>query len=218
MMELTELAWATLSICGRDAFSFSQGQFSQEISEQPRASLLLAPDGHVVVGGSVRAVGDDVEFVVPASLADVTRARLQRFILRVDVTLSIRVDANGPFRDVNQLFEDRWPSEWEWQLALPPHSYGQWVVDAAVSFSKGCFTGQELVGRADARGATMPWRFVGGTSDDLSIVEESLQAIGPDGPKGVTSYIRSDDTFRWRGVAHRTWTPPTESSVLEFMA
>ncbi len=36
-----------------------------------------------------------------------------------------------------------------------PHSLGP-VVDAAVSFTKGCYTGQELVARMDARGANVP--------------------------------------------------------------
>ncbi len=33
---------------------------------------------------------------------------------------------------------------------------GQWVVDASVSFTKGCFTGQELVARIDSRGGNVP--------------------------------------------------------------
>jgi folate-binding protein YgfZ len=37
-----------------------------------------------------------------------------------------------------------------------PAEAGQWVIDAAVSFTKGCFTGQELVARIDSRGGNVP--------------------------------------------------------------
>lgn len=37
-----------------------------------------------------------------------------------------------------------------------PHELGRWVVDASVSFTKGCYTGQELVYRIDARGGNVP--------------------------------------------------------------
>ncbi len=37
-----------------------------------------------------------------------------------------------------------------------PAELGQWVIDASVSFTKGCFTGQELVARIDSRGGNVP--------------------------------------------------------------
>lgn len=37
-----------------------------------------------------------------------------------------------------------------------PAELGQWVVDSSVSFTKGCFTGQELVARIDSRGGNVP--------------------------------------------------------------
>ncbi|MFM8861162.1 MAG: YgfZ/GcvT domain-containing protein [Acidimicrobiia bacterium] len=37
-----------------------------------------------------------------------------------------------------------------------PAEAGQWVIDASVSFTKGCYTGQELVARVDSRGAQVP--------------------------------------------------------------
>jgi len=39
-----------------------------------------------------------------------------------------------------------------------PAEAGQWVIDASVSFTKGCFTGQELVARIDSRGGHVPRR------------------------------------------------------------
>lgn len=37
-----------------------------------------------------------------------------------------------------------------------PATVGQWVIDASVSFNKGCYTGQELVARIDSRGGNVP--------------------------------------------------------------
>lgn len=37
-----------------------------------------------------------------------------------------------------------------------PAEVGRWVVESSVSFTKGCFTGQELVARIDSRGGKVP--------------------------------------------------------------
>jgi len=37
-----------------------------------------------------------------------------------------------------------------------PGEVGTWVIDASVSFTKGCYTGQELVARIDSRGNNVP--------------------------------------------------------------
>ena len=40
--------------------------------------------------------------------------------------------------------------------AVIPAEAGQWLIDSSVSFTKGCFTGQELVARIDSRGGNVP--------------------------------------------------------------
>lgn len=40
--------------------------------------------------------------------------------------------------------------------ATIPAEAGQWLIDASVSFTKGCYTGQELVARIDSRGGNVP--------------------------------------------------------------
>jgi len=42
-----------------------------------------------------------------------------------------------------------------------PASLGAWVVEASASFTKGCYTGQELVARMDSRGNNAPTRLAG---------------------------------------------------------
>lgn len=40
--------------------------------------------------------------------------------------------------------------------SMIPVDAGQWLIDASVSFTKGCYTGQELVARIDSRGGSAP--------------------------------------------------------------
>jgi folate-binding protein YgfZ len=40
--------------------------------------------------------------------------------------------------------------------ATIPGEAGRWAIDASVSFTKGCYTGQELVARIDSRGGNVP--------------------------------------------------------------
>ncbi len=69
--------------------------------------------------------------------------------------------------------------------ATIPAEGGQWLIDASVSFTKGCYTGQELVARIDSRGGNVP-RPVRGLvidGDDVdpqALVGASLSADGGD--------------------------------------
>jgi tRNA-modifying protein YgfZ len=49
--------------------------------------------------------------------------------------------------------------------ATIPAEAGRWVIDASVSFTKGCFTGQELVARIDSRGGHVPRHLRGLVAD-----------------------------------------------------
>ena len=99
--------------------------------------------------------------------------------------------------------------------ATIPAEAGQWVIDASVSFVKGCFTGQELVARIDSRGGHVPRHLrglVAGTGDvppvgaavvvdgaDVGTVTSAAPAAGIDRPvalacvrRGVTPPAAAD--------------------------
>jgi folate-binding protein YgfZ len=81
-------------------------------------------------------------------------------------------DAVGPAADVTPPDDVAQGSDDEWERlrimagvpkmgaeltdATIPAEAGQWWIDRAVSFTKGCFTGQELVARIDSRGGHVP--------------------------------------------------------------
>jgi folate-binding protein YgfZ len=81
--------------------------------------------------------------------------------------------------------------------ATIPAEAGQWLIDASVSFTKGCYTGQELVARVDSRGGNVPRPLRGLLLDDDAPVGASVVAVGsPEdaAPVGtVTSVARSAD-------------------------
>ena len=202
---IESLEWRRIRVRGADRLSYLQGQLTQDISiGLSHRSLVLQPSGEVLSDLEV-FVGDDfIDLVAPESLADEVSTRLERFVLRVDVQFEAvgAVDIEGR---LSALVERAWPSAFEWAHALPPHSFGQHVVDQTVSFTKGCFTGQEMVGRADARGATMPWRFIAGRGGDSDSISTLLKNSGPVGPQGVSSQYTHEDVEYWQGVAHRSF-------------
>lgn len=76
--------------------------------------------------------------------------------------------------------------------ATIPAEAGRWLIDASVSFTKGCYTGQELVARIDSRGGNVP-RPVRGLRLGEDGVPRGATVLGGDGqPAGeVTSVARS---------------------------
>ena len=72
-----------------------------------------------------------------------------------------------------------------------PAEVGQWVIDASVSFTKGCYTGQELVARIDSRGGNVPKpiRSLRGEGGSLAVGADVLAA--DDGAEVVVGTVTS---------------------------
>ena len=87
-------------------------------------------------------------------------------------------------------------------------------MDQTVSFTKGCYPGQEMVARMEARGATAPWRLVWGRARALADLDAYLRGAGPEGPRGVTTAVAlPDGTVRALGFAHRTLTETEDDEL-----
>ena len=63
-----------------------------------------------------------------------------------------------------------------------PAEVGQWIIDQSVSFTKGCFVGQELVARIDSRGGNVPRRLRALVLDAPVTVGDAVEADAPAGP------------------------------------
>ena len=205
------LEWSVVRVSGPDALSYLQSQLSQDLEgldAERRWSLLLNPDGTVVTAGRVRRVASHYEFIVERATGEDALARLRRFHLRSACTVELHESAEGPIARVADLVERLWPGSREWAAHLAPQSYGADVVAAAVSFTKGCFTGQELVGRLDARGASVPWRLVRLAGPSLERLDEVARLKGPAGPQGVTTAIQRAEGVEALALVHRTLLDP----------
>ena len=100
--------------------------------------------------------------------------------------------------------------------ATIPAEAGRWVVEASVSFTKGCFTGQELVARIDSRGGNVPRHLRGLVTDagDLPPVGAPVVIDGAEVGK-VTSAAPAPGADRALALAYvrRAVTPPAAAEV-----
>lgn len=81
---------------------------------------------------------------------------------------------------------------------IPAEAYG--VVERAVSFTKGCYTGQELVARIDSRGGNVPRHLRGVEFDGGDVPGPRTQLLGSDGAVVGT-------------VTSAAWSPRTGNPV-----
>lgn len=101
-----------------------------------------------------------------------------------------------------------------------PAEAGQWLVDASVSFTKGCYTGQELVARIDSRGGNTPRRLRGVVVDVAGGGDRRLP------PEGAAVVVDGEERGRLTSVAaspalgavalayvHRSVEPPASAVV-----
>ena len=93
-----------------------------------------------------------------------------------------------------------------------PASLG--IVDSSVSFTKGCYTGQELVARVDSRKGGTPYRLVK-ISGDLDVVADQRYLSKNDEKIGtITSQVLTGDGFFALGFLKRGVESPTEAQVI----
>ena len=207
---LVDLPRDVLRVSGKDAATFLQGQLSQDVEAlgarlgSSADALLLQPAGKVDALVRVTRWVDGFLLDVDAGWGEAVHTRLQRFLLRMDVSIEALpwrcVALRGPRAhevDTGALvLAADWPG-WPGVDVLgegPPEPEGvsrataqdyeaarieagvprmgaeldartipaeAGVVERAVSFTKGCFVGQELVARIDSRGGNVPRRLRG---------------------------------------------------------
>ena len=201
----TPLVWSRLRVEGDGALSYLQGQLTQDLESAGRVwSLVLEPEGAVISSLWVSRDTEGVDLVVPGALAETVLHRLNRFRLRAKCEISLAGDCSGPLATLGERIDAFVPGDAEFAAHLPAQSYGEALIGDAVSFTKGCYTGQELVARLDARAGHVPWRLVRATSTSLEAIDALLTSYGPPRVSGVSSAIRQGDVVVALGFAHRT--------------
>jgi folate-binding protein YgfZ len=147
---------------GPDAASYLQSQASQDLRGmavgEARWTFLLQPTGKVDVLARVTMVGDErFELDTDPGFGPVLEARLNRFKIRVKATVEAVESASGAVEpDNDRRIAAGWPKMGAEIIAGETIPAETGLADVAVSYTKGCYPGQELVERMDSRGSTAP--------------------------------------------------------------
>ena len=150
---------------GPDAATYLQSQASQDLrgmaTGDERWTFFLQPTGKVDVLARVKMAGDDrFEIDTDPGYGTVLEDRLNRFKIRVKATVELteRAAATASDEDVD---EDRriaaaWPKMGAEIIPGESIPAEAGLDDVAISFTKGCYPGQELVERMNSRGSVSP--------------------------------------------------------------
>jgi len=150
-----------ITVSGPDAVGFLQGQLTQDVSllndERSMLAAWCNPKGRVIVIIRLLAMPDKIGLIVPASITDkiVQRLTMYRFRSKVDISVaeddwrasdhSIEEDPAALIRAGLATIDEQ-NSE-----AYTPHMLNLDKL-GAISFTKGCYTGQEVVARTENLG------------------------------------------------------------------
>ena len=151
-----------VAIEGPDAATYLQSQASQDLRGMAvgdsRWTFLLQPTGKIDVLARVTMVGDErFELDTDPGFGPVLEARLNRFKIRVKATVEARDSGTSSVEvDDDQRIAAAWPKMGAEIIPGETIPAETGLDDVAVSFTKGCYPGQELVERMDSRGSTAP--------------------------------------------------------------
>ena len=151
-----KIAASIINVTGNDTFDFLQGQFSNDLEILEKEPALLTawcnPKGRVIILTNVTRTAGGYSFPVPAEMVDdiVKRLTMFRFRAKVEFTIEAAIDAN----DARDAIHAGIPSIGRKQSEkFTPHMLNLDLL-GAISFDKGCYTGQEIVARTHYKGAT----------------------------------------------------------------
>jgi folate-binding protein YgfZ len=205
---------------GPDALTYLHSQVAQDLRElavgDAAWTFVLDPTGKVEALARVTRRSDDgFDFDVDAGYGEALAARLNRFKIRVDAELRVEPAARPEPSDGHEAarIAAGWP-RMGFEI-IPGHTIPAvtGVVPVAVSFTKGCYPGQELVERMDSRGADAPFSLrivdadVGVAVGDPLVVDGvqvgTITSVSPSGVQALALVKRG----------HAVGSPPAHTPV-----
>ena len=195
-----------IEVVGPDAVTYLHSQLSQDIGSMAvgdRAlSLVLEPDGRVCALVGVSREGDDrLVLDVDPGFGESVAARLLRFRLRTDAEITL-IAAGGHRNGAEEesRIVDGWPALGSEIIQGETLAAETGLTDVAVSFTKGCYPGQELVERMDSRGSIPPRRIVrvrveSGTLVGSSVIRDGAEVGEVTSVVGEHALARVGRTF-----------------------
>jgi len=147
---------STINVTGDDAFQFLQGQLTNDLRRLDSEAEILAawcnPKGRVIWFGTVSRINGGYRLSAPAATAEDIVRRMTTFRFRSKVEFSVTHDESSV--DPGFLIEHGYPfigSEQAEQFTA--HMLNLDLLDA-ISYDKGCYTGQEIIARTHYKGAS----------------------------------------------------------------
>lgn len=143
-------------VSGPDTWTFLQSLLSQEVLDladgERRPALLLTPQGRVAVLLGVRRDGEDAVLDTDAGWGERLVEGLSRYRIRTAVEISLAASGTPPTagEEVERIAAGIPRLGLDIDESVIPQEAE--LERDAVSFTKGCFVGQELVCRIDSRG------------------------------------------------------------------
>jgi len=147
---------------GPDAATYLQSQASQDLRGMvvgdERWTFFLQPTGKVDVLARVTMTGDETfRLDTDPGFGPTLEARLNRFKIRVKATVAALPDGMGSTDpDDDKRIAAVWPKMGAEIVPGETIPAETGLTEVAVSYTKGCYPGQELVERMDSRGSTAP--------------------------------------------------------------
>ncbi len=157
--------YARIAVTGSDAVEFLQGQLTNDLEllgvHPTLLAALCSPKGRVIALFRVTRIDNGYGLLLPAELADdvVRRLTMFRFRAKVDFEILDLADDDPEFdgdlaawriRNLRAGIAEIGRAQTE---VYTPHMLNLDLVDA-ISFDKGCYTGQEIVARTHYRGSS----------------------------------------------------------------
>ena len=169
-----------VTVEGPDAVSYVHSQVTQDVASLPvgeaRWTFVLEPTGKIVSLARVRRTAEErLELDTDRGYGDDLLARLNRFRIRVKAELTLEAGEDRPVDDAARVAAG-WPRLGAEIVPGETLVAGTGLSGLAVSFTKGCYPGQELVERMDSRGADAPRRLcrVPAGTDDPAVEITSI--------------------------------------------
>jgi folate-binding protein YgfZ len=184
---------------GADAQTYLHSQVSQDLTGmevgEHRWTFVLEPTGKIEGLARVTRTADDrFELDTDEGFGESLLARINRFKIRVNAAVTLG-EPRGDEADESARIALGWPrlgSEIVPGEAIPA---GTGLSGVAVSFTKGCYPGQELVERMDSRAADAPRSL-----RRLTVAAESVPGdpvIDGDTEVGVLTSVAGTSALGW---------------------
>jgi tRNA-modifying protein YgfZ len=227
---------AFVRVSGPDAVDFLQRMVSNDVAANDRCdALLLTPKARIIAPlRIVRRAPDDFLVLTEPELGDVVRSQLlrARFAAKVEIEPEEHeswlvvggdevLDERPPGEDATEEEVERWRIEariprWGRELdeTILPAEAG--LEDTHISFSKGCYPGQEPIARQHYRGKVNRRLRVleidGGAKagDELALGEKTVGRITSTADGVALGYVRTevpDDADLSAGTGHAKMRP-----------